>query len=266
MAKRNEPPSLESREFRSPEEVDTAVAKLARRIPEIESLDVAASVLQHTGAIEIARSNVRETIREVFGSNSPEFKEHQYIRIWAGDEFVNMDEQYVIQHTKQGCNRVIGILKSLIGRLEEKKGDFGKGATAAPSNYFDRLNIHPRIREVSRDRFMDGYPWDAVFAASKTLVNYVKEKSGRDDIDGAPLMRAVFSRNNPTLAFNELANQTDLDEQEGMMHLLEGVVLAIRNPGGHSFPEGTEQLAIEYISLISLRAYRVQESKRRKTP
>jgi Protein of unknown function (Hypoth_ymh) len=50
-----------------------------------------------------------------------------------------------------------------------------------------------------------------------------------------------------------------------MMHLFEGVVLAIRNPGGHSFPEGPEQRAIEYLSLISLLAYRVQESKRRKS-
>lgn len=39
----------------------------------------------------------------------------------------------------------------------------------------------------------------------------------------------------------------------------------IRNPGGHSFPEGTEQRAIEYISLLSLLAYRVQEAKRRRT-
>jgi hypothetical protein len=46
----------------------------------------------------------------------------------------------------------------------------------------------------------------------------------------------------------------------------EGVVLGIRNPGGHSFPEGTEQRAIEYLSLISLLAYRVQEAKRLRTP
>jgi len=85
-------------------------------------------------------------------------------------------------------------------------------------------------------------------------------------LDGAPLVRAVFSKNTPVLEFNEVDNRTDLDEQEGMMHLFEGVVLAIRNPGGHFFPEGPEQRAIEYISLISLLAYRVQESKRRKTP
>lgn len=87
----------------------------------------------------------------------------------------------------------------------------------------------------------DGHSWEAVFAASKALINYVKERSGNYDLDGAPLARAVFSKNDPLLAFNDLTDQTDLDEQEGMMHLFEGAVLAIRNPGGHSFPEGTDQ-------------------------
>ena len=104
--------------------------------------------------------------------------------------------------------------------------------------YFDQLNLHPRIRDVSRDLFLDGHPREAVFAASKALINYAKERSGRHDLDGAPLVRAVFSKNAPVLAFNGLVDQTDLDEQEGMMHLFEGAVLAIRNPGGHSFPEG----------------------------
>jgi len=75
-------------------------------------------------------------------------------------------------------------------------------------------------------------------------------------------MRTVFSKNAPILAFNELSDQTDQDEQEGMMHLFEGAVLGIRNPGGHSFPEGPEQRAIEFISLLSLLAYRVEEAKR----
>ena len=50
------------------------------------------------------------------------------------------------------------------------------------------------------------------------------------------------------------------------MHLYEGVVLSIRNPGGHSFPEGPEQRAVEYLSLISLLAYRTQEAKRKRLP
>jgi uncharacterized protein (TIGR02391 family) len=75
----------------------------------------------------------------------------------------------------------------------------------------------------------------------------------------------VFSKNNPVLAFNALVSQTDLDEQEGMMHLFEGAILAMRNPGGHDFPKGSEQRAMEYISFLSLLAYRIQESKRVKS-
>ena len=255
---------MEPREFRSPEEIDAAIVKLRRRIKELEQLDVRASILTHTAANGVAESNVRESIREVFGTNSPEFREHAYIRLWEGGMYVDMSDEAVLQATERGRIHVIGILTGLIGRLEEKREEFG--TTKAPALDFDRLNLHPRIREVARDLFVDGHRWDAVFAASKALLNYVKEKSGRHDVDGAPLVRAVFSKNNPVLAFNDLTDQVDLDEQEGMMHLFEGAVLAIRNPGGHSFPEGPEQRAIEQISLLSFLAYRVQEAKRRKAP
>ena len=258
------PPPLESREFRSPEEIDAAIAKLRRRIPELENLDPNAAVIEESGKIQSVTSNIRETIRDVFGSNSPEFNEHKFIEIWAGDVAFNMEPYEIVRNTDRGRLKVITILNGLIGRLEEKKVDLAGGAAPAPSTYFDRLNLHPRIHDVSRDLFFDGHPWEAVFAAAKALVNYIKERSNRHDLDGAPLMRAVFSRNAPILAFNDLKDQTDLDEQEGMMHLFEGAVLAIRNPGGHAFPEGPEQRAIEYISFLSLLAYRVQEAKLRK--
>lgn len=265
--KRPDPPPIEPREFRSVDEIDSGIAKLERRIRELEQLDVAAAVHNDTGVDDVVRSNVRESIREVFGANSPEFNEHQHIRLWAGPMHVGMDPDEVVEGTERGRRQVIGILNGLIGRLREKREELGgAGASPAPSTYFDRLNLHPRILDVSRDLFLDGYHWEAVFAAAKALVNYVKERSGRHDLDGAPLVRAVFSRNDPVLAFNDLSDQTDLDEQEGMMHLFEGAVLGIRNPGGHSFPEGPEQRAVEYISLLSLLAYRVQEAKRRKGP
>jgi uncharacterized protein (TIGR02391 family) len=206
---------------------------------------------------------VKSTIREVFGPNSPEFKEHEHIEIWAGPAFVDMSDSGLMAGLERGKIFVTGILNGLIGRLQEKKNDLEAGARPAPSSYFDRLNLHPRILDVTRDLFLDGYHWEAVFAAAKALVNYVKERSGRHYLDGAPLVRAVFSRNSPVLTFNDLTDQTDQDEQEGMMHLFEGAVLGIRNPGGHSFPEGPEQRAVEYISFLSLLAYRVQEAKRK---
>ncbi len=264
MARKPAPAPLQLREFRTPEEIDAAVGKFQRRIKELEELDVQAAILNETGADEVVRSNVKTTILEVFGADSPEFREHQYIRIWAGADYINMDQRSVVQATERGRAQVITILRGLIGRLEEKKADFGAAVAAAPSSYFDRLNLHPRISDVSRDLFMDGHHWDAVFAASKALVNYVKERSGRHDLDGTPLVRTVFSKNSSILAFNDLADQTDQDEQEGMMHLFEGAVMAVRNPGGHSFPEGSEQRAVECISFLSMLAYRLQEANRRK--
>jgi len=265
--KRSEPPRIEPRDFRSVDEIDLGISKLERRIRELEELDVAAVTRNDTGADGVAESNVRETIRDVFGPNSPEFNEHQYIEIWAGPTYMEMHPNETVESKERGRRQVIGILNGLIGRLQEKREDLEvSGAAPAPSSYFDRLNLHTRILDVSRDLFIDGYHWEAVFAAAKALVNYVKERSGRHDLDGAPLVRAVFSRRNPVLAFNDLTDQTDLDEQEGMMHLFEGAVLGIRNPGGHSFPEGSEQRALEYISFLSLLAYRVQEAKRCKGP
>jgi uncharacterized protein (TIGR02391 family) len=265
MAKKSPVPApLEERVFQSPDEIDFAIKKLERRITDLQALDMRTAVITENGADDVARSDVRATIREVFGMNSPEFREHQYLDIWAGSLSVNMSKGQVLRGRELGVVQTVGILNGLVKRLREKREDLTAGATPAPSTYFDRLNLHPRILEVSRERFLDGYPWDAVFAASKALVNYVKDRSGRHDFDGAPLMRTVFSRNAPLLAFNELKDQTDADEQEGMMHLFEGAVLGIRNPGGHSFPEGTDQRAIEYISLLSLLAYRVQEARKSK--
>ena len=260
--KQAEPPPPEPREFSSADEIDRAIKKIERRIEELERLDVRKAILEDNGSDDVVRSNIRETIREVFGGNSPEYREHEHIRLWAGPMYMGIGPAEIIEGTDRGRNQVRGILQGLVDRLREKREDLVTHGQTQPSTYFDRLNLHPRIADVANDLFLDGYHWEAVFAASKALVNYVKERSGRHDLDGAGLMRTVFSKNSPLLAFNELSDQTDLDEQEGMMHLFEGAVLGIRNPGGHAFPEGPEQRAMEYISLLSLLAYRVQEAKR----
>jgi uncharacterized protein (TIGR02391 family) len=101
-----------------------------------------------------------------------------------------------------------------------------------------------------------------VLDASVALVNFVKEKSRRHDLDGSGLMSTVFSKNNPILAVNGLANTTDEDEQEGMMHLFMGVVLALRNTRAHTLLDDSPEMALEYIGLISMLAKRVDQAKR----
>src|ERR1700691_3420419 len=101
--------------------------KLNRRIQELKLLDVKAGVPNEDGRTEVARSNVRETIREVFGLNSPEYTEYKYIDLWEGPVFMGMDNSQIIQGTDRGRRKVIGVLSGLIDRLKEKREDFGAG-------------------------------------------------------------------------------------------------------------------------------------------
>jgi|SRR5215471_13951808 len=257
------PAEIEARQWSSSEEIDRAIAKVERRINELQFLNIQEDVLQHTGAATAVVSNIRETIRDVFGPHSPEFDQYQYIDL-GPSVIVPMSDYQWIHEMENGRRQVVGILNGLIGRLKEKREELTAAGTSSSKVWLDDPSLHTRINAATTKLFVNGHHWEAVFAASKVLVNYAKERSGQHHLDGAALMRTVFSRNNPILAFNDLSDQTDLDEQEGTMHLFEGVVLAIRNPGGHTFPEETEQRAAEYISLISLLMYRLEEAKFRK--
>ncbi len=172
MAKKSAaPPPVEPKQFQSVEEVDHGIAKLERRIHDLEQLDVR----RDDGAVSVAESDVRETIRDVFGTNSPEFTQHAHLRLWAGGLYLNMPPQAILRAHEGGRVQAITTIGGLISRLKEKREDLTRGV-AAPSTYFDRLNLHPRILDVSRDLFLDGYHWEAVFAAASV------------DIQNRPLM------------------------------------------------------------------------------
>jgi len=71
-----------------------------------------------------------------------------------------------------------------------------------------------------------------VFDASVALVNYVREKSGRHDLDGSGLMTAGFRRTNRPW------------------------------PSTISRTADSPEMALEYIGLISLLAKRFDRAKR----
>ena len=233
------------------------IVTLKRRIEELDMVDVRRVVVQQSEEDDLVLRHIRDAVKDVFGPYSPESTEFNSAVMWAGPTVGGTDATRM--HRVENGKRNLKVrLEALVNHLREQYDELVATSAAAPVDKLQEL--HPRIAAVANTLFMDGHHWQAVFEASKALVNYVKEQSGRRDLDGAALMRTVFSRNNPILAFNDLGDQTKQDEQEGMMHLFEGVVLGIRNQGGHSFPDGSEQRALEYLSLLSLLAYRVQET------
>src|SRR5438309_3322807 len=73
-----EPPPIEIRKF-TRSEIDWGITKLRRRLDEVRGLDPK-EIPFDDARVEVVASNIRETIREVFGSRSPEFNDHQYHR------------------------------------------------------------------------------------------------------------------------------------------------------------------------------------------
>lgn len=243
------------------DEINRGIKKLKRRISDVQGIDPK-KIRFDDAAVDNVERDIRETVREVFGSQSPELRDHEYHRIWHGGlSMMDSDGERQAKFV-DGIPQTITLLKGLVNRLEEKRKDLDIDPTARARTTFQGMDLHPRIASVCRDLYQDGHYANAVFDASKALINFVKERSGQHALEGAPLMRTVFSRKTPLLAFNDLTSQSDLDEQEGMMHLFEGAVLAIRNPRGHSFLDDSPERAVEYIGLLSLIANRLEEAKR----
>jgi predicted nucleotide-binding protein len=130
MAKRNDPPPLEPREFRSPHEIDVAIKQLTRRIGDLQSLDVPRAWTQKTGEIEAVTNALRSTILEIFGENSTEYRQYKFIEIWEGPMQMGMDDHSIVSGTILGQRKVVGILNGLIRRLKEKQEDMGSEVTA----------------------------------------------------------------------------------------------------------------------------------------
>jgi uncharacterized protein (TIGR02391 family) len=124
------------------------------------------------------------------------------------------------------------------------------------------LQLHPLIAEASAKLYIGGHYRSAVLDASLALAQYVREKSGCDDKDGVDLMRHVFSKNNPILAFNDLSTDSHRSAQEGVMHSFVGAVQWLRNPRAHGLENDDPETARDHLQQISLLAKRLDQARR----
>ena len=247
--------------FNTLQEVEQAIVKLQRRLEEVEALDPNRIGFEDP-KIQSAAQNFSDTVLAVYGPDSPEYHRFQYHRIRYGPEYIGMSDEESQHNFAEGVKHTAEAIKNLIVRLEERKADFAADSTSRVRAAFEGLDLHPRIAAVCVDLYRNGHYRNAVLDASVALVNYVKEKSRKHELDGSGLMTNVFSKNNPVLAFNDRRDKTDEDEQEGMMHLFVGAVLALRNPRAHALNLDSAEGALEYIAFISMLAKRVDQAKR----
>jgi len=123
MARRRPPekPPIEIRQF-TRAEIDRGIAKLLRRIEDVTKLDPQ-QVRFDDVKIDNVESNIRETIREIYGSNSPEFNDHSSHRIWHGVHNYLDSESTRQEKFAAGIPQTVTMLEGLISRLEEKRED-----------------------------------------------------------------------------------------------------------------------------------------------
>ncbi len=246
------------------QDLGVAIGRLQRRREEV--VGIAANIAgPDDPRINGAEINLASDLRAVFGSESVEFKQNEHYQIWKGPMRVGMREQERLQAIRGGLEDARVFLEGLIARLEERRAEQQANPSLKVREAFDRLNLHARVGGASADLYRDGHYGNAVLNAGIALVNYVKERSGRHDLDGAGLMSTVFSKNAPVLAFNDNKDKTDQDEQEGLMHLFMGAVLALRNPRAHTLTSDSAEEALESIAFLSFLAKRLDEAKRVKT-
>jgi len=115
------PPPIENRELTN-EQIEHAIIKLNRRKIEVEQL-ASNRILFDDATVEIAESNIRYTIREIFGKNSPEYNEHAYYEIWHGGHITGEPRATLQSKFDAGIPQTVTILNGLIARLKERQED-----------------------------------------------------------------------------------------------------------------------------------------------
>jgi hypothetical protein len=148
-----EPAIPTPRQFDNVAEIEAAIEKLRRRLRQIEGIDP--TVVTHDGPERrTAESDIKNTILEVFGPRSAEYREHQHLQLWHGEEYVDMPDESC-QCFADGLKYAAGILTALIARLEERRDDFAEPAaasSAASSAPSGKPSI-PDVLERVIDRF-----------------------------------------------------------------------------------------------------------------
>lgn len=162
---------------------------------------------------------------------------------------VEVDEfHFKSQSVKPIINEVRSQIISRLIQLRKDISDTSLTAGITPDTPKDLVHLHPIVQKIAGELYKNGHYRQALLDTYIALVDAVKVKSTRYDIDNSPLMQAVFSAKRPILKVSD-----DQDEQMGFMWLFSGAVMAIRNPKAHKLIEQKDtQRTLEWLSFASV--------------
>lgn len=261
---RSQPPPQPLPANLSPQSMKAAIPKLERRIAELKAIDVTTIRERGDSRFNSLHQKIDSTLVEIFGDNTIDYQRYQIQGFDTAS--INMIRatpiSEVIQGYRRGIDRAISTLQTAVDLLNEKLGDLGETPAGRAVHAFGKLDIHPEIERAVGTLFRNGHYANAVEDACKVLDVLVKMRSGKFELSGTELMQKVFSPNAPVLRFNDLTSETGRSEQQGMMFLYSGAMLALRNPRAHDLVQDDPEQALEYIGFLSLLAKALDRTTR----
>ena len=251
MARKTIPPQPEPANL-SLTEMREAIPKLKKRIQELNNFDVDSLTDRYDPRIEALENKIDDTLVTIFGKNTIEYQRYSISTL---DHAPHIIGGIPLHEAKEGIRKGIESakvkLQTIIETFEEKLEEHGESPKSIANRVFKEINFHPELQKAVGKLFEDGHYANAIENGCKVLESFVKIRSGNYDIHGTELMQKVFSPKSPVLKFNELKSDTEKSEQQGMMFLYSGLMLALRNPRAHGIVEDNPETAIEILSFIN---------------
>lgn len=263
MATRRNVPEIREANL-SFEAMEAAIPKIDRRMSDLDQLDIESVNNRSDPRISTLESKLDALLVEIFGIGTVEYNRYcNYTRIDTASIHMGGTP---IHEVRDGLRRGIAYAKAQLEGIKsgffEALEDAGRTAASKTLKAYQGLELHPSIERAAGRLFKDGHYSNAIEDSVKALNALVRLNSGVDDKDGPPLMEFVFSPKHPILKFNDLADESDFNEQKGFMMMFSGAVAGLRNPRAHKIIKDNPEMALEFISFVSLLAKLADRSTR----
>ncbi len=246
------------------EQMKVAIPKIERRITEVEALLTETITDPSDIRISALESKLDTFLADTFGADTFEYERYRgdLTRLSSGFWYEGRPPQEFADDHHKNLETARAQLMAIKSGFEETLEDAGETSAGKSLKAYEGLELHPAIERAAGKLFRDGHYANAVEDAAKALNALVRMNSGEEGKDGSALMEFVFSPKNPILKFNDLKNDSDLDEQRGFMLLFSGAVAGLRNPRAHKIIKDDPEMALEFIALISLLAKLADRAKK----
>jgi len=182
-------------------------------------------------------------------------------------EHLMREKEYLFINQMAGYVQITTINPFIVGQILECLDLLSENMRKKSNTFFDVWGyIHPDIVKVSQRLYIDGHYANAAEDAFIEINSRVKKlykklnPTATKIPDGDAAMTTVFSPNSPMLRVCDISTDTGMNEQKGLMFMLQGAMSALRNPKAHSNITISKDDAMRRIMYASMLMYKIDDA------